>query len=513
MPARFVSVDRDTPMLLPPDLREWVPEDDLVHFVIEAVDRLPLESFRGNHRGTGDRQFPPHMMLALLIYSYANGVFSSRKIERATHRDVAVRYLSAGAHPDHDTICKFRRENLEAFRESFVDVLELARELKLLKLGNVSLDGTHIKANASIDQNVSYQRAVEIREQLRLDIDELLAQAESADAEEEDGQKLPEEIARREKLASKMERAIEELEARARGRQEQAEAKYEAKKAERREKEKKTGKKCTGREPVQPAKKAEDSREQCNLSDPDARIMRKNKRAGFTQSYNAQAAVDADGSQLVVGQHVSQSASDYAELENGVASIPPELGKPESVLADAGYVNGDAFDRLEEEGVKIYCSVHREDAHNERHYDFRPKKASASKVKEPTDERLVAMRDKLRSEEGKALYAKRNRTVEPVFGIIKAAMGFRGFSLRGKEKVSGEWTLVCLAYNLKRLHGMANGPKTGVSRPKSPSIDPYDTRTSPVGILLRRIIYTICRRFHLLIASSTSELALTPTDS
>ena len=156
-----------------------MPEDDLAYFVIEAVDRLPLESFRVNHRGT--------------------------------HRDVAIRYLTAGTHPDHDTICKFRRENLEAFRESFVDVLELARELKLLKLGNVSLDGTHLKANASIDKNVSYQRAVKIREQLRLDIDDLLAQAESADAEEQDSQKLPEEIARREKLASKMERVIEEL--------------------------------------------------------------------------------------------------------------------------------------------------------------------------------------------------------------------------------------------------------------------------------------------------------------
>ena len=150
-------------MFLPPDLRDWVPEDDLVHFVIEAVERLPLESFRVNHRGTGDKQFPPHMMLARLIYSYANGLFSSRNMERATHRDVAIRYLCAGTHPDHDTICKFRRENREAFRESFVDVLEFARELKLLKLGNVSLDGTHLKANASIAQNVSSQRAVEIR--------------------------------------------------------------------------------------------------------------------------------------------------------------------------------------------------------------------------------------------------------------------------------------------------------------------------------------------------------------
>jgi len=468
MSARFVSVDRETPMLLPPDLRDWVPEDDLVHFVIEAVDRLPLEKFRVNHRGTGDAQFPPHMMLALLIYCYANGIFSSRKIERATYRDVAVRYLTAGTHPDHDTICKFRRENLEAFRESFVDVLELARELKLLKLGTVSIDGTHIKANASIDQNVTYRRAVEIREQLRLDIEELLKRAEQADAEDEDSQKLPAEVSRREKLAAKMDRAIEELEARARQRQQEADAQFEEKKAQRREKEKKTGKKCRGKEPKRREVKAEDSGQQCNLSDPDARIMRKNKRAGFTQSFNAQAAVDADGSQLIVGQHVSQSPGDGGELEKAVASIPSQLGKPKAALSDAGYVNADAFDRLEKEGIEIYCSVHREDAHSERHYDFRPEKPSKRKPREATDPRLIAMREKLRTGEGKAIYGKRNHTVEPVFGIIKEAMGFREFSLRGKEKVSGEWTLVCLAYNLKRLHKLFSGPKSGPSKPDSP---------------------------------------------
>ena len=241
--------------------------------------------------------------------------------------------------------------------------------------------------------------------------------------------------------------------------------------------------------------------------------MRKNKRASFTQSYNAQAAVDADGSQLVVGQHVSQSAGDFAELENGVASIPSQLGKPESVLADAGYVNADAFDHLGQEGVAIYCSVNREDAHNERHYDFRPEKQSGRAVKEPADERLVAMRDKLRTEKGKALYGRRNHAIEPVFGIIKAIMGFRGFSLRGKEKVSGEWTLVCLAYNLKRLHGMVGGAKNGAGRPKSPSKDTNDIRTSPMGGSLRRVIDMVCRRFHRMVAESTAELVLTPTGS
>ena len=184
MATKFVNVDRNTPMLLPPDLRDWVGEDDLVHFVIEAVERLPLEVFQVNYRGSGDHQFPPHMMLALLIYCYANRVFSSRKIERATYRDVCVRYLTGDTHPDHDTICTFRRNNFKAISEAFVDVLELAKELKLLKLGNIALDGTHIKANASIDKNVSYERAVEIREQLTLDIAELMKEAEKTDWEE-----------------------------------------------------------------------------------------------------------------------------------------------------------------------------------------------------------------------------------------------------------------------------------------------------------------------------------------
>jgi transposase len=233
-------------------MRDWVPEDDLVHFVIEAVHRLPLEGFQVNHRGTGSRQFPPHMMLSLLIYSYANGLFSSRKIERASHRDVAVRFLTGNTHPDHDTICKFRRENFVAFENAFVSVLELATELKLLKLGTVAIDGTHIKANASIDQNVTYERATEIREQLRLDVAELMEKAESADNDEEDNQKLPKGIARREKLISKMDDAIVELQQRAAVRDAKAQAEYEDKLARRQRKEEETGKKASGPAPKPP---------------------------------------------------------------------------------------------------------------------------------------------------------------------------------------------------------------------------------------------------------------------
>lgn len=454
---RFVVIDRDTPLLLPPDLRDWVPEDDLVHFVIAAVDRLPLEYFKVNWRGSGSAQHPPHMMLALLIYSYAMGVFSSRKIERATHRDVAVRYLTADTHPDHDTVCKFRRENLDAFAAAFVDVLELAREMGLLKVGRVSLDGSHFKADASIDGNVTHARATELRAELEADIAGLLEEAERADLSDEDADKLPREIARRERLHAKMEGAIAELEARAAARQEKAMGEYGKKVAAREKKAAQTGEKPRGKPPKRPDIKAGEGKhkdEQCNLSDPDSRVMRKSRRSGYTQSHNAQAAVDV-GTHLVVGAHIVASASDGGQLEAGVRSVEGALGElPDGVLADAGYAEADAFERLAEAGVDVYCSVHREDAHAERHYDFRPPEKRKN-PKEPKDPRLVAMRDKLRTEGGKAIYAERNSTVETVFGMIKAAMGFRGFTMRGSAKVTGEWELVCLTHNLRRLFNMA----------------------------------------------------------
>jgi transposase len=318
MAARFINIDRQTTLLLPPDLRDWVAEGDLVHFVIEAVERLPLSTFAVNERGSGDPQFPPAMLLALLIYCYANGLFGSRRIERATYRDVAVRYLCADTHPDHDTICTFRRRNLAAVAAAFVEVLELARELRLLKLGGVSLDGTHLRASASKDKNVTYQRACQLRAQLRLDVDALLAQAEASDREDADPQALPAEIARREKLLGKMDAACAQLEARAKARAQAEQAEYERKVAARAAREGSS----KGPEPRPPSATPEPD-EQINLSDPDARLMRKSKREGYTQSYNAQAVVDADGSQLIVGQRVSTRS---ASLRAG--SAPPTWARP-----------------------------------------------------------------------------------------------------------------------------------------------------------------------------------------
>ena len=391
MAQRFQNTDRHTPLLLPPDLRDWVAEDDLVHFIIQAVDRLPLSAFAVNHKGTGDAQYPPHTMLALLLYCYANGIFGSRRIERATYRDVAVRHLTADTHPDHDTICAFRRNNLDAIATAFVDVLELARELKLLKLGTVSLDGTHMKASASKDKNVTYARARELRAQLTADVAQLLQQAENADQQNEDPQALPKEIARREKLRQKMDAACAQLEARARVRAEAEKAEYEARLAARAQREGS----AKGPEP-KPPQDTPGPDEQINLTDPDARLMRKNKREGYTQGYNCQAVVDAEGSQLIVGQRVTDCASDAGQLEPDLQSIPESLGQPTAALADCGYADKAVFQRLAEQrpGLDLYVSVHREDAHAERRYDFRPldKIAAPKKIVDPV---LVAMAEKL----------------------------------------------------------------------------------------------------------------------
>jgi transposase len=450
MTAQIRPVYRDMPMLLPPDLRDWVPEDDIVHFVIAAVEQMPStpNSFAVNLRGTGSKQYSPRMMLALLVYCYASGIFSSRRIERATYRDIGVRYLTGDAHPDHDTICEFRRRNPKAFAEAFLHVLRLAREMGVLKVGTVSVDGTHLDANASKSKNVRYDRAVELEKQLRLDIDDLLRKAETADTDETaDGQSLPEEISRRERLLEKMREAQANLKARA-----EAKAAAEREAYRRKIEEQEAGPR-RGPKPQPPENKGPGPTDQANLTDDDSRLMRKNRRAEYRQSYNAQAVVDADGSQLILAEHVTNSASDANQLEAAVQGVDSTLGKPSAVLADCGYVNGDAMERLEREGYDLYVPVTAEYGNSERRYDFRPPQEKQPRV--VTDPRLVAMQTKMRGEEARRRYAKRKQTVEPVFGIIKSVMGFRNFRLRGLARVSLEWTLMTLAYNVKRLYALS----------------------------------------------------------
>ena len=418
----------------------------MVHFVLEAVEQVSMHHFKVNHHGGGSRQYHPRMMLALLIYCYANGVFGSRRIEASTYRDIAVRFLCADTHPDHDTICKFRRENFEAVSASFLQVLLLARELKLLKVGAISVDGTKIDANASKHRNVRYDRAGQLIEQLEQDIGELLEQAEAADSHGcEEGQKLPGELARREKLKSELAQARERLEKVAKAKAEREQTEYEHKVQAR---EQRRGK-SKGKRPKPPDDTPPPDK-QSNLTDPDSALMRKNKGSEYRQSYNAQAAVSTDGSQLVVGNRVSQSASDRNELCADVASVPGALGRVRGVLADNGYANGAEVDRLERESIEVLVATGRGEA---RPYDFRPPKPPKAPPAH-SQPWIKRMKQRTGTERGRKKYRLRQQTVEPVFGIIKEVMGFRRFLLRGLEKVQGEWELMCLAYNCKRLHRM-----------------------------------------------------------
>jgi transposase len=443
--SKFVDCARDQAFLLPPDLRDWVPEDDLAHFVIEAVERVAIGAFAVNERGTGSAQYHPRMMLALLIYCHANGIFSSRRIERATYRDIGVRLVAANQHPDHDTIATFRRRNFQAVAACFLQVLLLARELKLVNVGVVSVDGSKIDANASKHRSVTYRRAGELVEQLRLEIADLLGRAEQADGSaEDDPQTLPEEIGRLTALRGKLDAARQRLEAQAKARAEAERAAFEAKAAAR---EQRSGR-AKGKHP-KPPDDTPGPDEQSNLSDPDSRLMRKSKQHEYRQAYNAQAVVDAEGSQLILAGRVSQCASDRGELVADIEAIPAALGKPEMVLADNGYANGGEIERLAAQGIEALVATGAEG--RRRRHDFRPTRTQVS-AKEPKAEWLRAMATKLAGEEGRALYKLRQQTVEPVFGIIKAVLGFRSFSLRGLDQVAGEWDLVALAYNCKRLH-------------------------------------------------------------
>ena len=469
MAERFVEVDRNTPMLLPADLREWVPEDDLVHFVLEAVKTLPTTEFVVNERGSGYAQYPPSMMLALLIYCYANGIFSSRRIERATYRDLGVRFLTGDTHPDHDTICSFRRQNQRLIAKLFVRVLELARELKLLKVGTISVDGTRLKANASKHRGVSYARSGQLIKQLEGEVQELLRKAERADHQGEvDPAQLPQEIAKRQELQAKLQAARQQLEQRHRQDFEAQMAEYEKKKAAWEKNNRR------GSPPQPPVSQGPDPQAQSNLSDPDSRIMRKSKNEAFAQAYNAQLAVDADGSQLILGAYLSQSSADNNQLQPMIELVSHSLGqKPQAALADSGYINGPVIEQLQAEGIELYVALSAE-AFERRAYDLRSEAKRREKPRPRKAPGLVAMDQKLRTPEGRRRYLRRQASIEPVIGSIKKVLGFEQFLLRGLQKASLEWNLVCLAYNLKRLHKLLNPAK---QKPKAPKIPTPTTLT------------------------------------
>jgi len=448
MSRNFRQFDRETLYLLPPSMDDWLPEEHLARFVVEIVGQLDLKTLKNTYAGRGSKAYHPEMLLALLFYGYATGIFSSRKLERATYDSVAFRYIAANDHPDHDTIATFRKRFLPDLSSLFTQILLMAHEMGVLKLGKVSLDGTKIKANASKHRALSWKHACKIEAQLKAEVEELLRQAEEADRNDiPDGMDIPDELARRKERLAAIAKAKKEIERRAAERYEKEQADYEKKLAERKAKEQKSGKKTSGPQPKPPEPGTRD-KDQVNLTDGESRMMPVSG-GGFDQCYNAQASVDVE-TMLIVGQHLSQNTNDRLEISpalEALAALPRSLGTLETLLADAGYFSEINVESCQKENISPLINVNR-DKHNQtlvgRFSEPPPLPEDASVT--------TKMKHQLQTQVGRALYAKRKSTVEPVFGIIKEVMGFRQFLLRGVESVQGEWNLVCLAWNLKRLH-------------------------------------------------------------
>jgi transposase len=424
--------------LLPPSLREWLPENHLVYFVSDVVENLDLSAMDAVY---GDEQrgqppYDPGMMTKLLIYGYCIGLFSSRRIQQRLHEDIAFRVLAAGNAPNFRTISDFRKIHLATLEGLFEQVLKIALEAGAMKLGRVALDGTKVKANASKHKAMSYDRMKEKERQIRAEVKELLAQAEAADAAEDEqygadqqGEELPAELQRRESRLKKIRQAKRALEDRV---QQKAEA--EGKSSEE----------------VKQAKPA--AQDQYNFTDPESRIMM--GRDGFVQGYNAQAAVEP-ALQLIVGQSVTPAANDKEQVVPMVEVIEQQSGqRPTELLADSGYCSEKNLEHLESAGksgqpIKSYVATGKQ-----KHGEHRQPCPRGPLPKNAT--RVERMKRKLQTKAGRVVYAARKTIVEPVFGQIKQARGFRQFLLRGLVKVRGEWALVCLTHNILKLYRLCN---------------------------------------------------------
>ena len=456
MGQNFLPDTVNQTLLFPPSLHDWLPEGHLARFLLDVVSALDLSAIYTSYQdkdGRGQAAYAPEMMVRLLLYGYAKGVYSSRKIETRTFEDVAFRYLSGDQHPDHATIAEFRKRHLEALSGLFTQALLLCSEAGLVKLGHVSIDGTKIKANASKHKAMSYKRMNETEARLKQEIDALLAAAEKADAEEDaqygkdrHGDELPAELQRRESRLKKIGEAKAALEQEAKEKAAQQRAEAEQKLAERAEEEQRTGKKKGGRkpEPPDPDKAKPDDAAQRNFTDAESRIMPDGANKGsFVQGYNAQIAVDSE-SQVIVAAEVTQDTNDKKQLLPMLKQVEDNLGAmPEKVSADTGYFSEANVTDEQVKDVDLYVATGR-DKHGaavETSSDPPPPGASPKE----------AMRKKLRTEAGRAVYKMRKAIVEPVFGQIKEQRGFRRFSVRGKENVSREWKLVCAVSNLLKL--------------------------------------------------------------
>lgn len=447
MSKRLINVDRDTPLLLPPSIQEWVPQDDMSRFIVDAVGLLEERCFGYNWRGSGSEQYPPRMMLSLLIYCYANRLFSSRRIERATWRDIAVRYITADTHPDHDTIAKFRRENGALIKSCFIEVLALAREMKVVKVGDVATDGSKLEANAA-------KRQVKTKQELQLElqavearVESLLKQAEQTDQSEDgtaDGGRLPaalgDAVARRDKLQA----ALARLDA------------NRLRDSEKRDKQRAGFDHDGPGDPPRVIKAASGPDDRINLTDPDAKLL-PGKKGGYLPAYNTQIAVQADSAApLVLADDVSDESSDRRQLAPMVGQVMENHPQTKRVLVDTGYDNTAQIHHVEKaHGVIVYCPPEK---------SGREAKSGAreTKARRRTKEFREGMKACMRGEFGRSSQTLRATTVEPVFSWIKNTLGFRRFHLRGMEKVRLEWDLVCLVHNLSLLYRLSQSGKSAI---------------------------------------------------
>ena len=452
--SNFRTINRDTGFLLPPSVDEWLPQRHLARFVAEVIDGLDLSPLVKAYRGSGSASYHPAMLLGLLVYGYATRVFSSRAIERATYDSVAFRYLAGNEHPDHDTIAAFRKRFLGQIEPLFVEVLKLAHAMGMLKLGTVAIDGTKVHANASRHSALSYGHAKKIEKQLKREVKQLLRLAERADAADlPDGMSIPEELERRETRLAALAAAKAKIEARAAERLERDQAEHQAQLAARAEREKLTGKKPGGRPPEPPIGGVRES-DQVNLTDEDSRIM-KVAGGGFEQCYNAQAVVAA-GSLLVVANAVTQAGNDKQQLEpmlEKLEALPKELGRSRRLLADNGYFSEANVERCAAAKIEPLIALGR----SRHHVSWKERFAAAPKAPPASATPLQKMAHRLQTPAGRKLYGLRKQTPEPVFGIIKSVMGYRQSLLRGLENVSGEWNLVTMSWNIKRMFALQPG--------------------------------------------------------
>ena len=462
MTRKFKTPDYEATLNTPILLKDALSEDHLARFVVDNISQLDLSKIYAGYAERGGEAIAPESLLGLLFYGYASGIFSSRKLEKATYENLGVRYVAGGLHPDHDTIANFRKTFLSELQGLFVQILLMAKVAGVLKMGNLSLDGSKIHADASKSHAVSYKRLLEIETQLKAEVAELFEVGEKADQGEiqlPEGFLVQDEVVLRQDRLMKLAEAKAILEARAQERYENEKAEYDNKMREREAKPalsaaegaRKRKRKHSGKTSKPPEAGPRD-KDQFNFTDSESRIMKNSTNDGFDQHYNVQAAVEQN-SMLIVATSLSNHPNDKKEAEPTLRALPAELGTPNAVALDNGFFSEANIRVIEGYGIEPYIATGRE-AHRK---DLNVLLGKLPQVPAPDASPKERMAYKLATEIGQAIYRLRKCTVEPVIGIIKEIMGFRQFSLRGLKKVAGEWCLVCLAFNLKRMHVLMAG--------------------------------------------------------